>query len=676
MKNSIKLLAGASMAVFGIPALTMMPAVAASGPFADVPADHWAYDSVDTLQKAGIVIGYPDGTYGGKRAMTRYEFAVAIARLMPLLKVDTSNLATKDDLDALRQDLQSKLAANQDAIDALKKLMNEFQPELQKLGQDVAAADARLDNLEGRMAAVEAEQARVRFTGVANFIARGDLLRKGPSFTDKNGVRSNANSKHLLATDDVYHDFVLNVDGKVSDTATAHVALDFGNYLAALGNTAAAGNTGAFEGMNGGITPGTNVAGNQQTTLWEAYLNAPVSLGPLGGANVTIGRFGNQWTKYTLMQTNSDVYTSLYQTDSGNIIGDGIKANLKIGPAKVSTFATKLSATPFSQVFGGSVAGGANTRPLGSIASNHAAPFDQGAGIRATFGNPESAVFGVTLEQFGLNRNGQINPAGPGSPTDPNRQVPIGLTQSQYNRLSVYGVDFNGDLPFFKKTGLTLDANYTVSAHGVGNGFNNVGNSYQYSSTDDQLGFHVGALTLKGGYQYVGPEFSAPGYWGKIGSWTNPTNIRGGVGSLKYAFTPKLSLDADVENYTAAYGLTKQGFPINSPLQGGDHLNRYQIGLKYGLTAANTVDLGYEHVEYDLKNNNFKAGLGSPLNAAGKPTESYITLGLGHDINPNTSFKFLYQIVQYDDKNTGFDPSAALGKTEGGVAVGQVSIKF
>ena len=80
MKKSLVLLAGIGMAFIGLPAVTH--AQAASGPFADVPTDHWAYASVDTLQKAGIVIGYPDGTYGGRRPMTRYEFAVAIARLL------------------------------------------------------------------------------------------------------------------------------------------------------------------------------------------------------------------------------------------------------------------------------------------------------------------------------------------------------------------------------------------------------------------------------------------------------------------------------------------------------------------------------------------------------------------------------------------------------------------
>src|SRR3569833_590087 len=126
-KKNLTLIAGASMLVLGIPAISMAQGNTASGPFADVPADHWAYQSVDTLQKAGIVIGYPDGTYGGKRAMTRYEFAVAIARLMPLLGGSgAGNYATKDDLDKLRQELEQKLQSNSAAIAALRKLINVF----------------------------------------------------------------------------------------------------------------------------------------------------------------------------------------------------------------------------------------------------------------------------------------------------------------------------------------------------------------------------------------------------------------------------------------------------------------------------------------------------------------------------------------------------------------------
>jgi hypothetical protein len=47
----------------------------------DVPFTHWAYDAVQKLVDLGIIEGYPDETFKGDRAMTRYEFAMAVARL-------------------------------------------------------------------------------------------------------------------------------------------------------------------------------------------------------------------------------------------------------------------------------------------------------------------------------------------------------------------------------------------------------------------------------------------------------------------------------------------------------------------------------------------------------------------------------------------------------------------
>ena len=52
----------------------------AANPFSDVPAGHWAYDAVNKLAAEGVVEGYPDGTYGGDRLMTRYEMAQIVAK--------------------------------------------------------------------------------------------------------------------------------------------------------------------------------------------------------------------------------------------------------------------------------------------------------------------------------------------------------------------------------------------------------------------------------------------------------------------------------------------------------------------------------------------------------------------------------------------------------------------
>ncbi|MBD3173850.1 MAG: hypothetical protein GF320_01615, partial [Armatimonadia bacterium] len=48
----------------------------------DVPWDHWAYDAIAELYDAGLLEGYPDGTFKGENNLTRYEFAMALARLL------------------------------------------------------------------------------------------------------------------------------------------------------------------------------------------------------------------------------------------------------------------------------------------------------------------------------------------------------------------------------------------------------------------------------------------------------------------------------------------------------------------------------------------------------------------------------------------------------------------
>lgn len=74
----------------------------AANPFSDVPAGHWAYDAVNKLAAEGVVEGYPDGTYGGDRLMTRYEMAQIVAKAMAK-GANADRLAAEfaDELDSL-----------------------------------------------------------------------------------------------------------------------------------------------------------------------------------------------------------------------------------------------------------------------------------------------------------------------------------------------------------------------------------------------------------------------------------------------------------------------------------------------------------------------------------------------------------------------------------------------
>ena len=91
----------------------------AANPFSDVPAGHWAYASVSKLAAAGIVDGYPDGTFKGDNLMTRYEMAQIVAK-----------------------------AYAKGAIGADDKLMAEFADELDNLGVRVAKLEKKSDNVK------------------------------------------------------------------------------------------------------------------------------------------------------------------------------------------------------------------------------------------------------------------------------------------------------------------------------------------------------------------------------------------------------------------------------------------------------------------------------------------------------------------------------------------------
>ena len=83
-------------------ALGVTASAYAANPFSDVPAGHWAYDSVNKLAAEGVIDGYPDGTYGGDKLMTRYEMAQIVAKAMAKgANVDKLAAEFADELDAL-----------------------------------------------------------------------------------------------------------------------------------------------------------------------------------------------------------------------------------------------------------------------------------------------------------------------------------------------------------------------------------------------------------------------------------------------------------------------------------------------------------------------------------------------------------------------------------------------
>ncbi|MCQ2362156.1 MAG: S-layer homology domain-containing protein [Acidaminococcaceae bacterium] len=114
----------------------------AANPFSDVPAGHWAYDSIAQLSAAGVVDGY-GATFGGDKLMTRYEMAQIVAKAMAK-------------------------GANCD------KLAAEFADELDALGVRVAKLEKKVDN--------------VKITGNIRYSYADNIGGKGADHKKKNGA--------------------------------------------------------------------------------------------------------------------------------------------------------------------------------------------------------------------------------------------------------------------------------------------------------------------------------------------------------------------------------------------------------------------------------------------------------------------------------------------------------
>ena len=69
-------------AIFAATAVLGVTTAFAANPFSDVTPDSWAYQAVSQLAAAGIVNGYPDGTFKGQNDITRYEMAQMVAKAM------------------------------------------------------------------------------------------------------------------------------------------------------------------------------------------------------------------------------------------------------------------------------------------------------------------------------------------------------------------------------------------------------------------------------------------------------------------------------------------------------------------------------------------------------------------------------------------------------------------
>ena len=204
---------------------------AAANPFADVPADHWAYDAVAQLVQDGIINGYGDGTYVGDQNMSRYEMAQIVAKAM----------AKSDAADNNNKALIDKLAA-------------EFSDELANLGVRVADLEAKTDNVKW--------EGLVRYDwNTTNFAAKGEhrdpetnelKLRLEPTMTINENWTAHARIDADFQKDDVS-------DNVKKDISRAWTEGQYGKFNVKLGRF------GTFSDASHGLVMDDDVTGAEFT---------------------------------------------------------------------------------------------------------------------------------------------------------------------------------------------------------------------------------------------------------------------------------------------------------------------------------------------------------------------------------------------------------------------------
>jgi hypothetical protein len=278
----------------------------------DVQPTDWAFQALQSLvERYGCIAGYPDGTFRGSRAMTRYEFAAGmnacLDRVNELIAAGLADAVTRADLATLQ------------------RLQEEFAAEL-------ATLRGRMDGLEARTAELEANQ----FSTTTRLVGRTVF-----SLADAFGSSGDGNSYFSDDTNTVFQSRVrLSFDTSFFGTDRLRARLQWGNIGNSGGSTPS---LNGFAGSDPGISPlfreqqQFNYAGN---TNGNVVLNRLEYRFAVGAATVYIEAQGGEIND--IIPTLSPFadreqgsisrfgsYSPIYDLIVGSAIGAGI--NYKFG---------------------------------------------------------------------------------------------------------------------------------------------------------------------------------------------------------------------------------------------------------------------------------------------------------------------------------------------------------
>ena len=337
----------------------------------DVRPTDWAFQALQSLvERYGCIAGYPDGTFRGNRAMTRYEFAAGLNacldKVTELIKSGTGSLATKEDLASvqrLQEEFAAELATLRGRVDALEARTSELEANqfstTTKLNGEVIFAltgIARGDDAEGRKAdRTTAFGSRVRLNFDTSFSGK-DLLRTrlqvlnlgafstNNTKTAEGELRFNAGpfatASNTVALDALLYQFPLGKSTTVILEANAGAADDFTNtvnpYFDGDGGSGALSNFGTRNPIYY-LTAGSGIALRHQfgekLELSLGYL-AGNAANPTRGNGLFNGSYGGL-AQLTFKPTSSMTLGLTYLNSYNAVTGTG--SNASNFPARLSS---------------------------------------------------------------------------------------------------------------------------------------------------------------------------------------------------------------------------------------------------------------------------------------------------------------------------------------------------
>lgn len=240
--------------------------------FSDVQPTDWAFQALQSLvERYGCIAGYPNGTYRGNRALTRYEFAAGLNacldRVNELIATATADLVTKQDLATLQ------------------RLQEEFSAEL-------ATLRGRVDSLEARTAELESNQ----FSTTTKLVGEA-IFAVTDAFGDRAGDRNNTVLQNRIR---------LDLQTSFTGRDVLHTRLASGNARR-LDIGVPGGANATFEGNQTFNMIGSNNTSNGVVLDWLAYYV------PIGPAQLYVSAAGGVHSDYAA--TNNPYFEDY---DGGN----------------------------------------------------------------------------------------------------------------------------------------------------------------------------------------------------------------------------------------------------------------------------------------------------------------------------------------------------------------------